>query len=684
MPFDFCNRAPADWHEGANDGHLYELRFRQAPDDEQLAVIARRFERDLSQGPAQPASAPWLFSGPFARFRVGERWSCAARAAFARVADLVHAIDRVAPLAHATFLGAREGVRSPAGVTPAPALDARAVDADLPPLAARPEFEAARQRARDEIVRDRAARAAQSVDGLDLVPFEGTPADYFEPVVPDALRSGFEVPEPRTHTVPSPHSGRPTRQRVDGDHPQPDVPRGLAHVVRDGKVVGFAYLDDDGVRRDVSGLPTPLPHVHGPELHPDGARALAMVGADVYLLDFSTGRAERRFRSADGASGVAWLDELWAVKTRAALHVLDASTDPPTEVARLGHKGETLTGCLPGAVLGTSIYDKEIAFIGYCEGKLKKLAALKAKMWGPFPMDGEVVVTAGQERFAVRGLEAMYEAWAAPLREKAEKKRAKQAGGGPKKPPKKGRAKLALEPVPLEEMPAGDPLFLDHAEEEAAAFGPEPVLRRGPSGLLAALVAEGDDPRARTAVAWQGSDGEVRRVHVTDGRLSSHVFSVAPAGDLIVTMDTYTLHAVDPRDGSLGSFRPSDALGRVNKAHAVGVDDVALCLDGGVEWWQRRHGAWTLVGSAGVPKLQSIRVEPRRRLVLAQSKAKKRLVVLAQRADDLLELGKLDEPITSVRLHGERVFALAGDAGLGFELVHVAEVAEAKAARARR
>jgi hypothetical protein len=103
-PFLFYGRRPNDWAEGANDGHLYELRFAGPPD---TGAVAAAFERALHEGVAQAAPAPWRWSGPWALFSVGERRSGRPDAFFDAMERVLNAIHAASPLAEVVFWGAR-------------------------------------------------------------------------------------------------------------------------------------------------------------------------------------------------------------------------------------------------------------------------------------------------------------------------------------------------------------------------------------------------------------------------------------------------------------------------------------------------------------------------------------------------------------------------------------------------
>ena len=73
-PFRFYGRSPQSFSEGGVAGHLFSVHFTRLPSDAELTRIARDFEQRLSTGCARPTTAPWLWSGRFAAFTIGERW----------------------------------------------------------------------------------------------------------------------------------------------------------------------------------------------------------------------------------------------------------------------------------------------------------------------------------------------------------------------------------------------------------------------------------------------------------------------------------------------------------------------------------------------------------------------------------------------------------------------------------
>ncbi len=167
---------PDDWYEGANLGHAYELRFAKPPTPEAKLKIAALFEQKLAEGAAEPSPEPWLWSGPWALFYVGERAmgeSGSSRDCFGAVFDVISKIDDVWPVDEAIFIGAREADDDeegpPSDGPEYPGIDClsdelfgRSRDSDLPAGKADQSFEAARKQARKPAAKPKVkARAAK-------------------------------------------------------------------------------------------------------------------------------------------------------------------------------------------------------------------------------------------------------------------------------------------------------------------------------------------------------------------------------------------------------------------------------------------------------------------------------------------------------------------------------------------
>ncbi|APR83536.1 Hypothetical protein A7982_08885 [Minicystis rosea] len=159
-PFRFYGRRPGDWIEGANGGHLYEIRFAEALSAEDKVAIAEAFEKKLARGPAEAAAAPWLWADRSAQIRLGERRGRARPDAFFDAVEaMLRALHGRAPLEQVIFRGCRE----PFGAHPWDAWSiARRAEPESPfrgPTQVAGEVDAAFEEAR-EIARDGAEKVA--------------------------------------------------------------------------------------------------------------------------------------------------------------------------------------------------------------------------------------------------------------------------------------------------------------------------------------------------------------------------------------------------------------------------------------------------------------------------------------------------------------------------------------------
>lgn len=150
--YTFYGESPSDWYEGANLGHVYEIVFREQPSAPVKAKIAKLFSKETRKGPIEASPTPWMWSGRWALFFVGERTAHGERffEAVRALLDKVHAIE---PLAEVIFRGTRaDDTTYPRPPTPGPRYPDLALpaafgskhDDTLPIAAPDPAFEKAR------------------------------------------------------------------------------------------------------------------------------------------------------------------------------------------------------------------------------------------------------------------------------------------------------------------------------------------------------------------------------------------------------------------------------------------------------------------------------------------------------------------------------------------------------------
>lgn len=356
FPFRFYGRAPADWLEGANGGHRFEVKFVEPPELDQRRRMTTRFEQRLAGGPAESTGGAWLWSGRFARFDVGERWPGASLAAFGRVADVLVEIHReVAPIAQVIFMGARDrgnGAWDRASVEaqpvpdPGPSYDPpldlqvsaypRPTDPALSIAAPDPEVEAHRSELLATLAAARTkAKLAKASQKMPMSPFSVERVRAYEAELPrlrpDEL-ARFQIPEPTHEMRTPPWGGQPYRAYRDGDLPiehLTSVP--CAYRMYADSPRGLAYLDRQGVRREVTGLPEQscstfwdANNTIGPWVRDDGETLWFALGLGLYEARVADGVARTIYKALARIKDLALLsDGCCVIATGKALVVVD-------------------------------------------------------------------------------------------------------------------------------------------------------------------------------------------------------------------------------------------------------------------------------------------------------------------------------------------------------------------------
>lgn len=436
FPFRFYGRAPGDWFEGANDGHGYEIAFAAEPDADARRAFTRTLVHQLASGPARAGGAPWLWSGRFVRLDIGERWLGAVRAAFGQLAGVLVTIHRtIAPIAQVIFFGAREpgdGAWDAASVAAQPDPDPgppyeppidlgivaypRATDPALPIAKPDPDVEALRE----EIQRDISARKARErvAKASDKTPMSAFPAERVaehaaaQPRLSDAQRARFQIPDPLVL------DGKHT----DGEHPVDAlVALPCAKRFDRGQPRGLVYLDHDGARREVTGLPPQddrawyFGNLRGPWLRPDGDAFWIAVGKLLYEVHVRDGVARETFTASHSIGNLHLLpDGNWLLVLETGLTVID-----PRDHAVRDHQKTTTNRTI--AVLGGELLlaenymKKQLEAWGYHEGALKRLRTYGAPLMVPREVDGEIVCEVGysKEWVSLDGLDELFATWKA-------------------------------------------------------------------------------------------------------------------------------------------------------------------------------------------------------------------------------------------------------------------------------
>ena len=644
LPFETYGWNPGDWHNGANDGHLWELVFRTAPSAEQKHRLAEAYERKLASGPARAGSPFWKWSGRHARFLTGERWNSAERASFAKVREVIAHFHTVAPLSRAIFLGQREPAT----------YDHSLVDADAEvkkALAEDPDFEAKREAAR-RALRQEAMEAVEEASGLRFAV--------------TALRSdaGLEIPaEVMASFGVSPGATMPPD---DGDWVVGLEPFPYAMVREGRRNVGVAYVDGAGDRKAIVGLKD----ASRPVFAPSGDRALLHCERKrLYELDFETGEAQLVWTADDHIGQVAYLADHWAIKLSASLRIVKLERDDAGAamgidvVAEAKCKGLECAALCGGSVIGVmnniAGSKASTAFFGFSGDKLKKLSTLTKRLRRVDEVDGAVIVRQGSEDYVVSGLNALYAAWLEALpkaKPKAKAQAAKKASA---------RKRLTLLPVSPDAVPPADALRAKASADDVARFRPGSAVFRSVSGRLAAICSKDPSDKFHTIAAWENASGEIveRELSWLDNAVLSadgKVFMASGGGKHLISTDTGHVEAL-PRETVLsrGSWLPMPVCdGWLVWAHGNGLVS-----------WRWTDGAWKPSAPLKIAGFTQAVVSPSRRVICAISSAKKSLLVYAEREGELKKLAAFEDKISDVRVVGERIFALSKWFGTAFEVV---------------
>lgn len=675
-PFRFYGRHPLDW---ADDFYQYDLQFSRTPTAQQKHELARCFATTLATGAAIPQPG-WRWAGRFALFSVTERWPNAARMAFSKVADFLIAAHWICPINDVVFWGAEGSkrgwdlwtVETQAEPDPGPDYQGgthRPVDPALPVPELDEGFEAAleevaAQRRRDYI------QAISSGEGLGLDPIQ-----LPEPgKTPEDVPPGFEVPEPLLK-----ESGANLAPcRNDGDHVILLGPRPVARVYKDNAIQGMAYLDNAGQRQL---LPLPDAGIQRTVLAVDqeGARGLACNSSHhLYAVDFAAGQVTQSWQ-AEGKDGaiiaVGFIGALWVVRTRAELLILDPGGERPVEVARARIKGDYLYVVRDETVLVTGLYGKSVAFFGFAEGKLKKLGGFKVDLhpWLQASQGhGQLILRKGSEAHVVTNLDRIYEAFAAPLREKAERAR-RRALKKKKKKKKKTPVSLSLVAVSRDELTDVEPPV---TEGERLMLGRRHGIKvsKALDGTMAALLSSPgvDDPGETrfSHFVFTTKDGPVSRVHDLTEKVNE-VGHVMPMCDVDMTADgalafvlttlTQKILEIDLAQRSVAlayQGDPEEGGKRVVALRALDGDNLLLLRAKRLDWISRTEQGWVSQAHARVSSPCELTYHAPDRVAIVRGTGKKRAQFFALQDGTLLPLGSLTERIEQVLVFADGVAVL--------------------------
>jgi hypothetical protein len=664
FPFRFYGREPADWTPAQPD-FTYELQFERALTDAERDEVVRRVARALAEGPASLGEGGWWWSGErFAVLGVGERYADAPRMIFDRVAQMlvdVHGVARLRDVVFSQAWGARGAgwdtwsAQRRASPDPGPAAP------DDAPFA-----QGLRRTVDPALGTYRAMSAAAEVP---------------RPVRAQSARGGpiaFEVVDPYDHPAPQPDDLSAFLPRAEGraalwDEVVPHTHPPLARAHKGKKVFGLAWLDAEGARVEVR-FPHETPPTGPAAVDVDGVRAVVASGNGIF--DLHLGEPKPLWRMGihlnnGTVRGVAWCcDNLWAVLADSQLMVDDLRGDEPMYVGAVRVWGGTsLRSARHGTVLIVTT-GVSTTLVGVCDWQIKTLATLPGGAAFSHEVGGELIFRQGDVWLRAGGVEAHYEAWAAPLRKRAEANRKRRfANGKAKRPPTKPHW-IHVEQVPPWALAERRDALLAKREKREdwvslAENGAALVVRSAPemhwsrSAVLTALRADGEVRAVGTALDFARAAG------VTN-------LSMTPDGETLWVVDgfAFNVHRVDlaaKQDQDLGASPFVRANGLLVDVIALGADDLLALWVDALIWLRRKGSSLVEVCSLPVKWARGFAWDPTTRRVVITSQDRYRLLVVRAADDALTVEARFTDGVKEAFVRGSDIYAEMTD-GVSFAL----------------
>lgn len=672
FPFRFYGREPADWSP-PQPAYVYELQFERAVTPAQREALHARYARALAEGPASQGDDAWWWSGDrFAVMLVGERYADAPRMVFDRVAQLLvdlHGVARLRDVVFSNAWGARSGrwdtwsverqqaadPGPPRPIAPFAQLLRREVNDALPPYAPVP-VEAPKPAARAPAP---AASAKPSIALEEVDPYAYPPP---QPEDLSAFRPAQGAKIPYWDEV-IPHTHPPLARAHDELRPF-----AIAHINAEGERVEAEF-------------PRDAPPEGPAATDVDGVRAVVASGNAIY--DIHLGDAKPVWRMAihlnnGTVRGLAWVcDNLWAVLADQQLMVDDLSGPSPMYVGAVRITGGTaLRSARHGTILVVRQAHRSV-IVGVCAWQLRELAAIPGDAEFAYECDGELIFAKGERRFRAAGLEATYEAWAAPLRKRAEADRKRRfANGKAKRPPAKPHW------VHVEETAV--PRWTHQARRDALKSElkrPEDWLTFSHGGD--ALTVESDEGKhwSRGAIlSYAPAQGERAALGpCVDFARQSGVTNIglSPDGRYAWVVDglSFNVHRVDLRERTSEGFGAHPFLrynGLLVDVIATGPDDlVALWVDALV-WLRRKDKRMEVVHALPLKWTRGFAYDPAQRRFIITSQDRARMLVVRAEGDVLTVEAKFTDGVKEAMFREGTIYAQMTD-GVWFALRGLAQ-----------
>lgn len=655
-PFRFYGREPADWTPSPH-GFLYDLQFAAPLDEAARESVHALAERHFGRGPAMLGDV-WHWGGDrFLVVSVVERFPDAARMVFTHVAEFLSIVQQSFALRDAVFcngIGARADRWDAWSVKQSAEPDAGPARPDAPwaALLRRPVDQALQWSASAARAHAPAAPVAKPVGAKK---YSLTPCDDPSAALDDPALAGW----------------RRIVARFDGDSLErvtgARVP--LGWVQANGRRVALVCLDGEGNPRRIE-MPTGNPDAVSTfvAVDPDGLHAVTHVGQQIYSVDLAQGTVRWRVTIHDnnGAVGnIAWVvDDLWAVRCVSQLLLFDLSEKDAVFVGTQQPNGSMIGSFRHGTVLAVQ-GGARLTLIGVCDWQIKKLTQVSTGWRAARIVDDGLYLGEGAATERV-DVDAVYEAWAAGLRKRAERCRVKRF-----KPPKKGVRwqwieSAAMPPEPL--TARRDALTAQYGETSSADLHE--------SGDAVVVTARPKSVVSRSAeFRWCPVEGKHRVLKSVDAAREKGVtnFSMDPAREafFFIAGSQFTVHRVSiARDETEQCPVPGfdTRVGILYNIVALTRRDMVAVWNDTLDWHREAPQQWTVQVKIPLDLPRGVNFDHASRRMAVTQQSRDKLLVFAVGPDGLTELARCLDGVKLASFREGRLFAQMID-GQWFELL---------------
>jgi hypothetical protein len=659
--FRFYGRSPADWAEGANDGHGFSVQFERGPTDDELEKLGKLYELTLATGPAKPSVEPWRWSERFASFDVGERWSTG-RAFLGAVTDFLMEARSIVPIRDVVYFNAREGsgrwdqwTLQQGPPDPGPDMGValmeayrREVDSNFPPPKKNDAYERGRAEGRQIIHERRTSRATEKADALTGAPPKGkvglertaVPYACREPEPwPDDATAAFDIPDPAF--VQKEYMGQTYRNPAQGDHVATLVQqRPLAWVVGPhGGNVDIAWIDEGERRTPTWPEDVQTGGLTYVTLDDSGREALLVNEASALHVNLDTQAGQRIYykQQEDGMrlmyAAFADEDRAWVILSEKRLHIFRPSDSGVQLVAQAKSGGNSLVTTRSGNVLVVGRNKPKV--FGLAADKLKVFGTIAAAFQDVFEREGRILLKVSDDAcYELTHLDEVLGSFLGKTQKPAAKKKATKAP-----------VKRTVSLTSVDGEGAGFQSLQEEVDEASAliasiADGSWYHTRRTASGRVATLAKKRSQYASDyVEVAFVDAGGEPRSVDVESAELlelsadGKRAFVGAGRGIRMVELDSNAVKDVYQISTDAGPLRDM----------AVWGDDLFVLTEKMLLWLRVEEAGGRLIASAKVSKGKDLHALPENDALVALCDAKNKILVYDRNKEELRKLGQFLE-----------------------------------------